>query len=97
LEELPKPWGRAALMQSLRWREAEGRRKMVRTRRWKYVYDPLGDLDELYDLADDPGELINVAARAENRSIIDEMRGHLADWMICTEDAIPVPLPDTGV
>ena len=47
LEQLEKPWGRRTLIQSLRWREAEGRRKMVRTVDWKYVHDPMGDLDEL--------------------------------------------------
>jgi arylsulfatase A-like enzyme len=47
LEKLPKPLGRQSIMQSLQWREAEGRRKMVRTQRWKYIHDPMGDLDEL--------------------------------------------------
>jgi choline-sulfatase len=94
LEELPKPYGRRALMRSLQWREAEGRRKMVRTRHWKYVHDPMGDRDELYDLARDPWELTNVAQDPAYHEVLAEMRTRLMDWSIMTEDATPVPLPD---
>ncbi len=93
LEALPKPYGRRALMRSLQWREAEGRRKMVRTQHWKYVHDPMGDLDELYDLARDPWELTNVAHDQSCRAIVAEMRERMMDWSIMTEDATPVPLP----
>lgn len=94
LQQEPQPWGRRGLIHTLRWREAEGRRKMVRTREWKYVHDPMGDLDELYDLVNDPWELTNVAADPAHRDIISDMRRRLADWMIRTEDAKPVPLPE---
>jgi choline-sulfatase len=94
LRHLPRPYGRRALMRSLQWREAEGRRKMVRTQDWKYVHDPIGgDADELYDLANDPWEQYNVAADPANGAVIAEMQRRLADWMIATEDARPVPLP----
>ena len=93
LAKLEKPWGRRTLIQSLRWREAEGRRKMVRTREWKYVHDAMGDLDELYDLVNDPWELTNVVNVAKYQEIVAEMRLKLADWSIETEDAQPVPLP----
>ena len=36
------------------------RRKMVCTRDWKYVHDPMVDRDERYDLQRDPWELQNV-------------------------------------
>ncbi len=94
LEQLPRPWGRSALMRSLQWREAEGRRKMVRTQRWKYVHDAMGDRDELYDLQDDPWELYNVVDRPEKASVLAEMRLRLADWSIQTEGGAPVPLPE---
>ena len=93
LEQMPHPWGRTTLIASLRAREAEGRRKMVRTRQWKYVHDPMGDGDELYDLVADPWELTNVAADARHAAVLAEMRLRLADWAIHTEDARPVPLP----
>ena len=93
LEKHPLPYGRRALMNSLRWREAEGRRKMVRTKHWKYVHDPMGDMDELYDLVEDPWELTNVVGDPSNSGILAELQLRLADWSIDTEDARPVPLP----
>ena len=94
LERMPQPWGRRALMGSLQWREAAGRCKMVRTREWKYVHDPMGDRDELYDLVNDPWELENVVDEEQNRDALAQMRLRLADWSIHTEDSPPVPLPD---
>ena len=94
LERMPEPHGRRALIASLQWREAEGRRKMARTREWKYVHDPMGDRDELYDLVRDPWELENVIDDLANRDALAQMRLRLADWSIGTEDASPVPLPD---
>ena len=93
IERLEKPWGRKTLIDSLRWREAEGRRKMVRTVDWKFVHDPMGDSDELYDLANDPWELNNDVDASENAGVVAEMRLRLADWSVETEDSIPVPLP----
>jgi len=94
LEKRDKPWGRPEMGYSLRWREAEGRRKMVRTQSWKYVHDPMGDRDELYDLVNDPWELYNVIDVEAHASVLADLRLKLADWSIRTEDAIPVPLPD---
>jgi arylsulfatase A-like enzyme len=95
LEQMPPPYGRRTLIQSLRWREAEGRRKMVRTREYKYVHDPLGDRDELYDLANDPWELENVIDEPAHRDVVSALRLRLLDWSVETEDARPVPLPDS--
>lgn len=93
LAKLEKPWGRRALIQSLQWREAEGRRKMVRTPTWKYVHDPMGDQDELYDLVNDPWELTNVVSAPHHSAVLAELRLRLADWSIMTEDSKPVSLP----
>lgn len=93
LEKLPLPHGRDTLIQTLHRREAEGRRKMVRTRHWKYVHDPMGDRDELYDLRNDPWELVNVVDEEEHRNTLADLRLRLADWAIHTEDSKPVPLP----
>ena len=94
LEKLPQPYGRKTLIDTLQWREAAGRCKMVRTREWKYVHDPMGDRDELYDLVADPNELVNVIDEEQHRDALADMRLRLADWSINTEDGRPVPLPD---
>ena len=69
---------------------------MVRTHKWKYVHDPMGDLDELYDLENDPWELENVVDDVSNRGALAGMQLRLADWSIKTEDARPVPMPKPG-
>ena len=94
LEKQPKPWGRKTLIDTLQWREAAGRCKMVRTPEWKYVHDSMGDRDELYDLLNDPHELENVVEEEQYSGVLAELRLRLADWSIDTEDSPPVPLPD---
>jgi arylsulfatase A-like enzyme len=83
----------------LRWREAEGRPKMVRMGRYKYVYDPMDPVDELYDLDADPWELRNLAADPGHAEARRRLRERLLDWSIATEGGQPVPLyfdPATG-
>ena len=105
LEQFEKPWGYRTLIETLWGREAQGRRKMVRTTEWKYVTDPMTEdsnvvpavnpEDELYDLINDPWELYNVAHDPQNATVVSQMRALLAKWMIETEDATPVELPST--
>jgi arylsulfatase A-like enzyme len=109
LDEFQEPLGYSTIIETLWAREAEGRRKMVRTPEWKYVTDPMargatlssgsdgrsGDVDELYDLTKDPWELKNVAHLPEHADVISEMRSLLAGWMIDTEDPYPVEVPET--
>ena len=62
--------GRGLLMETLWIREAEGRRRMVRTKDWKFVTDPgSDDLDELYDLNADPWELTNMSSTIRQTSL----------------------------
>jgi arylsulfatase A-like enzyme len=93
LDALAPLEGYAAVLASLQQREAEGRRKMVRTERWKYVHDPSGDVDELYDLEADPWELCNLGAAPELEEIRRELQRLLLEWSVRTEDGRPVPLP----
>ncbi len=71
--------GRPALLESGQRREAEGRRKMVFDGRYKYVHDPMGDIDELYDLEEDPWEMTNLAGHEELRSVQDALATALAE------------------
>jgi hypothetical protein len=41
LDGFEEPFGYKTIIETLWAREAEGRRKMVRTREWKYVTDPM--------------------------------------------------------
>lgn len=86
--------GYDALIGSLWAREAENRRKMVRTREWKYVHDPRGESTELYDLVADPWELENLAGRPGHDAVVADLRERLLDWSLRTEDGQPVPLPE---
>jgi arylsulfatase A-like enzyme len=73
-------------------RNAEGRPKMIRTDRWKYVYDPMDPVDELYDMDNDPWELTNLASRPEHAEVRSELRDRLLRWSIMTEDHSATPL-----
>lgn len=94
LARASRPYGYKTLLQSLMWREAEGRLKMVRTRDWKLVHDPMGDRNELYDLRVDPWELDNIIEDPAHRDIVHDLFHRLLDWSIRTEDALSVPLPE---
>lgn len=74
------PHGRGGVKATLQAREAEGQRRMLRTSGWKYVHDPMGDLDELYDLSADPGELFNLAGFEHCRTRAAEMKELLDRW-----------------
>jgi arylsulfatase A-like enzyme len=55
--------------------------RMLRTGRWKYVWNTT-DRDELYDMENDPHELVNRAANAANRSLLGELRERLYHTLI---------------
>ena len=76
------PWGMAN----------RGKMKMVRTREWKYTYQPGGD-DELSHLAADPHELVNLTSEPEQRERVADFRRQLLDWMVETEDTLPERAP----
>lgn len=72
--------------------------RMVRTENWKYGFEPNG-LDELYDLKNDPHEMINLIDEAEHSGTVTEMRGRLHGWIDATADHFTWPwvkmnLPD---
>lgn len=59
--------------------------RMVRTKRWKYVYTP-HDMDELYDLEEDPGEMKNLINNADYADVLENMKGRLIGWNDATND-----------
>jgi len=61
--------------------------RMVRTERWKYIYNP-PDIDELYDLESDPGEIRNLIDDPGCEHILRQMRERMVKWMEKTRDPI---------
>jgi N-acetylglucosamine-6-sulfatase len=51
---------------------------VMREDRWKYIrYLEPGQIEELYDLQNDPEELVNVAAETANQPVIAKLRESL--------------------
>jgi len=80
LKNCAKTHGISVLMETLIRRESEGNRKMVRSVDWKYVHDSEGDLDELYDMKNDPLELSNRAADPAYTAVTAKLRAALEEW-----------------
>ena len=61
--------------------------RMVRDRRWKYVWNLTAE-DELYDLAADPAELRNLATDPASAGELARLRGRMVAWLEATHDRI---------
>jgi len=61
--------------------------RMLRTPDWKYVFTPQ-DIDELYDLRRDPGELRNLADEPQHTELLAALRARLFAWMAQTGDPL---------
>jgi len=61
--------------------------RMVRTTRWKYDYNPY-DLDELYDMQSDPGELHNLTRLPAFSHVLRRMKKRLVYRLRRTGDRI---------
>jgi choline-sulfatase len=59
--------------------------KMVRTRRWKYIYYVDGPT-ELYDLMEDPHERRNLAPDLAHKPIVDDLQRRLLHWLITADE-----------
>jgi len=61
--------------------------RMVRTKSWKYVYNPYSE-DELYDMQSDPHELNNLANHHGYKHILRRMKERMVNWLRRTNDSI---------
>ena len=66
--ETPAEW-RDAVFTQTNGNELYGIQRSVMTREWKYVYNGF-DYDELYNLKDDPGEVVNLASDPMYKDVI---------------------------
>ena len=72
---------RDALFAEIHSQGHQGKIIMCRTQKYKYVYHWLSDdVDELYDLEIDPGELNNLWADAAHQDIVIEMKNQISQW-----------------
>jgi len=69
--EKPDEW-RDTLFTQTNGNELYGIQRSVRTKEWKYVYNGF-DYDELYNLIEDPYEMVNVINTPENKEVIKDM------------------------
>ncbi len=61
--------------------------RMIRTKRYKYVLYSWGKYrEQLIDLENDPGEMVNLAVESRYQSVLDEHRKLLIQWMEQTDD-----------
>jgi uncharacterized sulfatase len=90
----PPSWDDTLLGQYDMHHSQIARMRMIRTPKWKLVrhFEP-GGQDELYDLADDPGELRNLAesARSEHREKRSGLARELDRWMVGIGDPTAAP------
>jgi arylsulfatase A-like enzyme len=68
------------------WRAVVSERQ---ERRYKYIYTP-GDVDELYDLTDDPAETESLSRDRGARDTRASMREELFNWMRDTDDPLEI-------
>jgi len=66
---------------------AQSMARAVRTDRYKYSVYPIGRYrEQLIDLQEDPGEMVNLAVQANCRDILNDHRKRLLDWCRETDD-----------
>ncbi|WP_372572259.1 sulfatase-like hydrolase/transferase [Ruegeria jejuensis] len=59
----------------------------IRNERYKYSWSP-HDIEELYDLASDPQERINLATSPDHQNLRQVLNSQLFDWMRSEDDAV---------
>ncbi len=65
--------------------------------RYKYVRTMVrGEVEEIYDLRNDPKELVNLALQPGNAALLDDMRGRLDRELRRTEAPFIKKMPPTG-
>ena len=80
--------GVAAEFHSVNWTDPLHPLRMWVGERWKYV-ESQDDSDELYDLHDDPLEMINLIESPAHALALEQARRGLGSWITSTGDSWP--------
>ena len=67
--------------------------RAIRDDRWKLIRYPLVDRTQLFDLCDDPHELVNLADKPEHAAKVAEMTVLLTQEMTRHADKFPLTIP----
>jgi arylsulfatase A-like enzyme len=86
--------GRSATVRDVLYTGYRNCMRSVRNDRWKLIRYPLVDKTQLFDLAVDPHELINLAAKPEHASQLAELTSLLKREMTVYGDPHPLQVPD---
>ena len=62
---------------------------MIRTREFQYTYCT-NDVDELFDLRQDPDAIVNVAEDVGYAQVRTQLRDRLLNWMLESSDTLPL-------
>jgi choline-sulfatase len=73
---IPKEWRDAAFAQFNGYETTLYSQRMLRTRKYKYCYNP-ADIDELYNLEKDPAELNNLVTEPKMNPMLNDLREKL--------------------
>jgi arylsulfatase A-like enzyme len=68
--------------------------RAVRAGEWKLIRYPKVDKTQLFNLKEDPGELIDRSGEAEQQSRVAEMTALLRSWQSELGDSAPLEVPD---
>jgi arylsulfatase A-like enzyme len=93
--DIPKDWTRTFYGQFL-GTEYYYTQRIIRNKRYKYVFNGF-DIDELYDLEEDPYELTNLANNKEYEEVKRELIKELWQWAKKTDDIIFNPYPTVAL
>lgn len=61
--------------------------RMIRDKKWKYIWNTT-DVDELYNLEEDPGELLNLVKDEKNSGLLVELRRRLYEELVKDGDGL---------
>jgi arylsulfatase A-like enzyme len=77
------------IVQTMRQLHADGKLNELQG----HVFNPQRLPEELYDLEQDPNEIVNLAGQAEHQQTLTQLREALYDWMVKSRDVGIIPEP----